>query len=108
MTISRFYNAHIVDPSQSIDGTGYIDIADGKISELQLGTPAINDTVDISTDCNKAVLTPGLVDMRVQSADPGAEPGSQRFPGVRAQGLRHLYLRGRLHPAGERADLQGA
>jgi len=73
MTISRFYNAHIVDPSQSIDGTGYIDIVDGKISDLQLGTPAKNDTVDILTDCNGAVLAPGLVDMRVQSADPGAE-----------------------------------
>ena len=33
--------------------------------------PRKNDTVDISTDCNGAVLAPGLVDMRVQSADPG-------------------------------------
>ena len=73
MTIYRFHNAHIVDPSQSINGTGYIDIVDGKISDLQLGTPAKNDTVDILTDCNGAVLAPGLVDMRVQSADPGAE-----------------------------------
>ena len=55
MTIFRFYNAHIVDPSQSIDGTGYIDIADGNISKLQLGIPAENDTVKLSTDCNGAV-----------------------------------------------------
>ena len=73
MTIFRFYNAHMVDPSQSIDGNGYIDIADGKISKLQLGIPAKNDSVNLLTDCNGAVLAPGLIDMRVQSADPGAE-----------------------------------
>jgi dihydroorotase len=73
MTISRFYNAHIADPSQSVDGIGYIDVVDGKISDLQPGAPAENDAVDILNDCNGAVLAPGLVDMRVQSADPGAE-----------------------------------
>ena len=51
MTILRFYNAHIVDPSQSIDSIGYIDIVDGKISDLQLGTPAKNDALDKFTDC---------------------------------------------------------
>ena len=60
MTISRFYNARIVDPSQSIDVIGYIDVFDCKISDLQQGTPAKNDTVDILTDCNGAVLAPGL------------------------------------------------
>ena len=73
MTICRFYNVHIVDPSQSIDRIGYIDIVDGKILDLQLGTPAKHDTVDKFTDCKGAVLAPGLVDMRVQSADPGDE-----------------------------------
>ena len=73
MSILRFYNAHIVDPSQSIDGLGYVDIAGGKISDLQLGQPADNDACDKVTDCKGVVLAPGLVDMRVQSADPGAE-----------------------------------
>ena len=52
---------------------GFIDIVDGKISDLQLGRSAGNDACDKVTDCKGAVLAPGLVDMRVQSADPGAE-----------------------------------
>jgi len=76
MTISRFYNAHIVDPSQSIDGVGYLDIADGQINAVKLGQPATAgkaDKISKIIDCKGAVLAPGIVDMRVQSADPGAE-----------------------------------
>ena len=73
MKITRFYNATIVDPSQSINGIGYIDIVDGQILALKLGLPNPNDRLDLKIDCKGSVLAPGIVDMRVQSADPGAE-----------------------------------
>ncbi len=76
MTHSRFYNAHIIDPSQNLDGIGYMDVVDGVISAIAIGTPptASSETRNIRViDCKKAVLSPGIIDMRVQSADPGAE-----------------------------------
>lgn len=73
MTVTRFYNAHIIDPSQAIDGIGYLDITDSHISAVSLGQPATDAACDKKIDCKQAVLAPGLVDMRVQSADPGAE-----------------------------------
>jgi dihydroorotase len=73
MSITRLYNARLVDPAQSIDSIGYLDIVEGKISALQLGQPAQKDSCTLKIDCKGSVLAPGIVDMRVQSADPGAE-----------------------------------
>ena len=71
--MTRFYNAHIIDPSQAIDGIGYLDITDSHISAVSMRQPATDEKCDKKIDCKHAVLAPGLVDMRVQSADPGAE-----------------------------------
>ena len=73
MTSSRYFNAHIVDPSQSIDGIGYLDIEDGVVTAISLGIPLENNKIKRAVDCKKAILAPGIVDMRVQSADPGYE-----------------------------------
>jgi dihydroorotase len=73
MTVTRLCNAHIIDPSQAIDGIGYLDITDSHISAVSMGQPATDATYDKKIDCKRGVLAPGLVDMRVQSADPGAE-----------------------------------
>ncbi|MDC1383609.1 dihydroorotase [Candidatus Puniceispirillum sp.] len=73
MTGARFFNAHLVDPSQSIDGLGYMDIKDGVITAIGLGTPLKDNKIARSVDCKKTILAPGIVDMRVQSADPGSE-----------------------------------
>jgi dihydroorotase len=73
MTRRRFFNARIVDPSQSLDGIGYVDILDGLVAEIGLGKPVNTPNADESVDCKKACLSPGIVDMRVQSADPGLE-----------------------------------
>ena len=40
MTAIRFFNAHIIDPSQSIDGIGYLDIVEGVVDAIGLGTPS--------------------------------------------------------------------
>jgi len=73
MTKTCFFNAHIIDPSQKLDGIGYITVASGKISGIGTGTPPKTQMAEHDVDCKKATLCPGLVDMRVQSADPGAE-----------------------------------
>ena len=40
MNSARFLNAHLFDPSQSIDGVGYMDIAGGVIEgAINLGAP---------------------------------------------------------------------
>ena len=73
MTKTCFFNAHIIDPSQKLDGIGYITVASGKISGIGTGTPPKTQMAEHGVDCKKSTLCPGLVDMRVQSADPGAE-----------------------------------
>ena len=73
MTSTRFFNARLVDPSQSIEGLGYLDIADGVVTAISLGTPLEDNRIGQAVDCKKAILAPGIVDMRVQSADPGSE-----------------------------------
>lgn len=73
MTSTRFFNAHLLDPSQTIDGIGYMDIKDGVVTAISLSTPPEDSKIELAIDCKKAILAPGIVDMRVQSADPGSE-----------------------------------
>ena len=73
MTAIRFFNAHIIDPSQSIDGIGYLDVVDGVVDAIGLGAPPKTGKFEQVIDCKTSCLSPGLVDMRVQPADPGSE-----------------------------------
>jgi dihydroorotase len=73
MTATRFFNAHLIDPSQSLDGIGYLDVIDGVVDAIGLGTPPNSGKFYQLIDCKKSCLSPGIVDMRVQPADPGAE-----------------------------------
>ena len=73
MTATRFFNAHLFDPSQSIDGIGYMDIAGGVITAINLGTPPKDNKIEEVIDCKKTMLAPGIIDMRVQSAETGSE-----------------------------------
>ncbi len=73
MTATRLFNAHLIDPSQSLDGIGYLDVIDGVVDAIGLGTPPNSGKFDQLIDCKKSCLSPGIVDMRVQPADPGAE-----------------------------------
>ena len=69
-----FVNAHIVDPSQGLDGPGVVLVKKGKIAEI--GSTIDRDKLPKSIktiDCNGHVLAPGLVDMRVFGGEPGAE-----------------------------------
>ena len=73
MTAIRFFKAHIIDPSQSIDGIGYLDVVNGVVDAIGIGTPPKTGKFEKVIDCKSSCLSPGLVDMRVQPADPGSE-----------------------------------
>jgi dihydroorotase len=63
--------AHVVDPSQSIDGTCDILIVDGKIDAIGDNLKADKDTRIVNAT-GKHVF-PGLVDARVYVGEPGGE-----------------------------------
>ena len=84
MTAIRFFNAHIIDPSQSIDGIGYLDVVNGIVDAIGIGTPPKTGKFEKVIDCKSSCLSPGLVDMRVQPADPGSEHRESRSPLVAA------------------------
>jgi len=68
-------NARIIDPSRQIDAIGTIIVgADGRI--LAAGADALNqgvpDGADVR-DCSGLIATPGLVDARVFTGEPGGE-----------------------------------
>lgn len=69
-----FRNARIIDPSRTLDETGTIIVADGKIvasgrDALNQGEPEGAEIID----CRGLVAVPGLVDARVFTGEPGAE-----------------------------------
>lgn len=75
MTDLLLHNARILDPARGIDETGYVIIADGVISDAGPGDAdaATRKAVTQSIDCGGKCLAPGLIDMRVKTADPGSE-----------------------------------
>ena len=66
-------NAHIICPVQKIDDAGFLVIKDGHIAAVGTGAYSQEQSCDEVIDLKGACVSPGLVDMRVQSADPGAE-----------------------------------
>ena len=72
MTRILFTNARLLDPAQALDTNGHVLIEDGVILAAGAGDPAPSGATE-TIDCKGACLAPGLVDMRVQSADPGTE-----------------------------------
>ena len=74
MTDLLLHNARLLDPAQGLDAQGYVAIGDGVITAASSGTPdaGLIKAAEV-VDCAGACLAPGIVDMRVQSADPGHE-----------------------------------
>ena len=75
MTDLLLHNARLLDPAQARDETGFVRITDGTITGVDAGAPPseLLTAAAQTYDCGGACLAPGLIDMRVQSADPGAE-----------------------------------
>ena len=74
MTDLLLHNARLIDPARGIDATGHIAVTNGVITAAGKGEPdkASMNAAAQSVDCGGACLAPGLVDMRVQTSDPGA------------------------------------
>ena len=72
---TAFVGARLVDPASGYDGPGCVVIADGRIAEV-VRAPALDGLSPdiIAHDCAGALLIPGLVDIRVKTGEPGAEP----------------------------------
>lgn len=70
-----FVNARLVDPESGYDGPGCLVVTDGLIADV-IRKPAYESlSSDIEViDCAGAMLAPGLVDLRVKTGEPGAEP----------------------------------
>jgi dihydroorotase len=71
VSTTLFRNARLLDPASGRDETGAILVADGMIAALDGGDGAPSGTTVI--DCGGHCLAPGIVDMRVQLREPGAE-----------------------------------
>ncbi len=78
MTAARplaFLGARLVDPETGYDGPGALVIANGKIAEVWRGDAAPELGADaLRVEAAGAMLCPGLIDLRVKTGEPGAEP----------------------------------
>lgn len=74
MSRTAFINARLVDPASGLDVKGNLLAADGKIADLgpDLFSDGIPDGAEI-VDCRGHILSPGLIDCRVFTGEPGAE-----------------------------------
>src|SRR6056300_1370094 len=66
-------NARLFCPASQLDGLGWLAVAEGRIAGLGSGQPDKGLKAGRLVDVGDKLLLPGLVDMRVQASDPGAE-----------------------------------
>lgn len=72
---TAFLNARLVDPASGYDGPGCVVVAEGVIADVQRRPTIDNLSPDVRVvDCAGAMLCPGLIDIRVKTGEPGAEP----------------------------------
>ncbi|WP_293678163.1 dihydroorotase [uncultured Phenylobacterium sp.] len=70
-----FLNARLVDPASGYDGPGAVIVTEGVVADVARspGFGALSPDVEV-VDVDGALLIPGLVDIRVKTGEPGAEP----------------------------------
>lgn len=72
---TAFVNARLIDPETRYDGPGCVVVSKGVIADVQrqprleIGSSGLK-----VVDCAGAMLAPGLIDLRVKTGEPGAEP----------------------------------
>ena len=72
---TAFVNARLVDPESGYDGPGALVVTEGVIADVVRRPRLENLSPDLRVvDCNGAMLAPGLIDLRVKTGEPGAEP----------------------------------
>lgn len=70
-----FTNTRIIDPASGRDHIGSLKVTDGVIADVS-ETPSPADAVGVGKeviDCDGLILSPGLVDLRVKTGEPGHE-----------------------------------
>ena len=74
MKRTAYLNARLIDPATGLDTPGGLLAENGKIAALgpSVFNGGIPDGAD-RIDCGGAIMAPGLVDIRVQLREPGAE-----------------------------------
>ena len=75
MSALALVNARLIDPASDYDGPGSVVVVDGVIAEVIHGDapPAGHAGIRV-IDCDGNAVIPGLIDMRVRTGEPGAEP----------------------------------
>lgn len=63
--------ARLLDPLQKLDMRGDLLVEDGRITAF--GSDLVSGPGIETVECNGACVAPGIIDMRVQFRDPGAE-----------------------------------
>ncbi|MGV3578009.1 dihydroorotase [Brevundimonas sp.] len=72
MSSQAIINARLLDPASDYDGPGSVVIEDGVITRVERGSVAVSATEIL--DASGLCLSPGLIDIRVRTGEPGAEP----------------------------------
>jgi dihydroorotase len=68
-------NVRLVDPASGYDGPGAVIVAEGVIAEARHAPALEAPSPDLMVhDADGLVLCPGLIDLRVKTGEPGAEP----------------------------------
>ncbi|HET6522112.1 MAG TPA: dihydroorotase [Geminicoccaceae bacterium] len=86
MTVGRrtaFLHARLLDPAGGLDAPGGLLVEDGRIADFGPGLREAPEGAEV-VDCDGACLAPGLVDIRVQFGEPGAEHRETFASGGRA------------------------
>ena len=73
-------NGTIIDPSQKLEGKGYLRIEDNKITECALGEAPAPQKDENAIDVKGAYVTPGFIDLHVHLREPGQESKSRSHP----------------------------
>ena len=70
-----YLNARLVDPASGYDGPGAVIVTEGVIADMARAPDFGSLSGDIEVvDAGGALLIPGLIDIRVKTGEPGAEP----------------------------------
>lgn len=100
---TAFVNARLVDPQSGYDGPGCLIVADGVIADVVRRPSYGSLSPDLEViDCAGAMLAPGLVDLRVKTGEPGAEPKETLKSAARAAaagGVTSIVLQPDTDPA---------
>ncbi|MEO6395105.1 MAG: dihydroorotase [Devosia sp.] len=73
MTAFVIKNARMIDPASNSDRKGSVLVVDGKIAGLTDGAPQGEPDGAETYDAKGSVVSPGLIDMRVFTGEPGHE-----------------------------------